>query len=295
MITAITNLLLRRTVRQWFDNDTDVTETRRKLAGFMGWTDRMPGGGVATPAGTAGGASLHMVAPKKALPENAPLVVYFHGGGYIVGGPASHLPFCARLGRAVGARVLFVDYRLAPEHPFPAAFEDGVAAWNEAERLAGGEVYLAGDSAGGGLALAVAQAAIAAGARTPDRLILISPWVDLTLSGKSLAANATTDSMLSMKILTRMRDLYLGGREPGDKRDSPLFDANAKLPPVMLVYSNSEVLRDDSTRLAKKLRLGGTAVTALAIDGMPHVFVIFGTLPSAGKALKQVGAFTKAA
>ena len=293
MITALTHMILRRTVKRWFNTDTDVTETRRKLAAFIARTDRLQRGWAVTPAGTAGGATLHMLAPKKPPPADAPLIVYFHGGGYIVGGLASHAPFCARLGRAVGGRVLFVEYRLAPEHPFPAAFEDGVAAWAEAVRLASGQIVLAGDSAGGGLALAVAQAAIAQGTRPPDRLILLSPWADLTLSGESMSANAATDSMLSMKILARMRNLYLGAREPGDRRDSPLFDANVKLPPVLLIYSQSEVLRDDSTRLAKKLRVGGTAVSATAFNGAPHVFVILPLLPSAWKALRQIKAFSK--
>jgi acetyl esterase/lipase len=289
MINALTNMLLRRTVRRWFENDADVAETRRKLTRFIGLTDRMRGGWAVRGGGLGGGAALHLVAPTAALPADAPLIVYFHGGGYIVGGLASHAPFCARLGHAAGATVLFVDYRLAPEHPFPAAFEDGVAAWAEAVRLAQGKIFIAGDSAGGGLALAVAQAAMAAGARAPDGLILLSPWVDLTLSGKSLASNAATDSMLSRKILTRMRDHYLADREAGDRRDSPLFDGNVTVPPVLLIYSESEVLRDDSTRLAK------TEVAARAFEGAPHVFVIFGTLPDAGKALKEIGKFVRAA
>jgi hypothetical protein len=99
MITALTNMLLRRTVRRWFENDANVADTRRKLARFIGLTDRMPRGWAARAAGTAGGAALHRVAPKAGLPEDAPLIVYFHGGGYIVGGLASHAPFCARLAR----------------------------------------------------------------------------------------------------------------------------------------------------------------------------------------------------
>jgi acetyl esterase/lipase len=291
MMTALTHAILRRTVKRWFDTDTDVTATRRKLAAFIARTDRMRRGWAAAPAGTAGGGALHLIAPKRGLPDDAPLVLYLHGGGYIVGGLASHAPFCARLGHALGARVLFADYRLAPEHPFPAAFEDGLAAWQEAAAMARGKLYLAGDSAGGGLALAVAHAAIAQGMRAPDRLILLSPWADLTLSGKSLSANAATDSMLSMKILTHMRDLYLDGQEPGDKRNSPLFDANTKLPPVLLIYSQSEVLRDDSTRLVKKLRAGGTNVVAAPFDGVPHVFPLLTTVPAARRALREMRAF----
>jgi acetyl esterase/lipase len=289
MMTRLTDFILRRTVRRWFETDKDVRETREKLAQFIGRTDRIKRGWSARPVDGAPG--LHVMQPRRPLPANAPLVVYFHGGGYIVGGLASHAPFCSRLGSALGARVLFADYRLAPEHPFPAAFEDGLAAWQHAVGMAGGKLLLAGDSAGGGLALAVAQAAMAQGMRAPEGLILFSPWADLTLSGKSLSANAATDAMLSMKILTRMRDLYLAGQEPGDKRDSPLFDANVKLPPVIVVYSESEVLRDDSRRLVKRLTLGGTAVTEVAVAGAPHVFPLFTTVPAGRKVMKRVAAF----
>jgi acetyl esterase/lipase len=293
MMNLITNMILRRTVKRWFDRDTDVQDTRRKLAAFIARTDKLRRGWTVTALPNAPG--LHMIAPDRALPPDAPLVLYLHGGGYIVGGLPSHAPFCARLGHALGARVLFADYRLAPEHRFPAAFEDGLAAWAEAARLATGRLLIAGDSAGGGLALAIAQAAIAQGMRAPDRLILLSPWVDMTLSGKSLSLNAATDAMLSMKILTRMRDYYLHGAEPGDRRDSPLFDPNTRLPPVLLIYSDSEVLRDDATRLAKKLRAGGTSVTTHAVRGVPHVFPLLTTVPAAGAALKQIRAFASAA
>jgi acetyl esterase/lipase len=289
MLTRLTDIILRRTVRRWFETDTDVRETREKLANFIARTDGIKRGWWVSAIGAAPG--LHVVQPKKALPADAPLVVYFHGGGYIVGGLASYTPFCSRLGNALGARVLFADYRLAPEHPFPAAFEDGLAAWDHAIGMAGGKLFLAGDSAGGGLALAVAQAIVAKGGRAPDGLILFSPWTDLTLSGKSLSVNAATDAMLSMKILSRMRDYYLAGQEPGDKRDSPLFDANVKLPPVMVVYSESEVLRDDSTRMVKKLKAGGTDVTAMAVAGVPHVFPLFKMVLAGRKVLKRVAAF----
>ena len=219
MLTALTHLILRRTVKKWFATDTDVRDTRRKLAGFIGRTDRLRRGWTIAPV--AGSDTLHKIAPTRPLPDGAPLVLYLHGGGYIVGGLASHAAFCARLGGALGAAVLFADYRLAPEHRFPAAFEDGVEAWRRATQLATGPLFLAGDSAGGGLALAVAQAAIAQGLRAPDKIILLSPWTDLTLSGQSLSDNAETDSMLSLGILTRMRNHYVGAQEQGDARASP--------------------------------------------------------------------------
>lgn len=291
VLTAVTNTLLRRTVRRWFDQEPDTAIVRRKLDGLISRIDALPGGYLVTPAGRAGGAMLHAIAPERAAPPDAPLVLYFHGGGYIVGSLASHAPFCARLARQTGATVLFTDYRLAPEHRFPAAFEDGVAALAEASARARGRLFIAGDSAGAGLALAVAQAAVAQGIRQPDGLILISPWADLTLSAPSMVANAAADAMLSSKILIRMRAAYLDGKDPADRRASPLFDPNTHLPPVLLIYSLAEVLRDDATRLATQLRRGGTQVVEVPFRGMPHVFPLLRILPAARRALREAGKF----
>ncbi len=287
MLTAFTDFLLRRTVKRWFANDTDVRDTRRKLDRFIGVTDRLNSAWKIKPAASG----LFVIAPTEPLPDDAPLVVYMHGGGYIVGGLASHAAFCARLGKALGARILFVDYRLAPEHPFPAAFDDGLAAWRAATGMAAGKLYLAGDSAGGGLALAVAQAAIAQGLRAPDKIILLSPWTDLTLIGASLTANAATDSMLSVPIVDKMRTLYLAGHDPADVRASPLFDTNARLPPTLLIYSTTELIADDSRRLARQINAGGTPLTEAPFDGLPHVFPILPSVPASRRALKQIAAF----
>jgi monoterpene epsilon-lactone hydrolase len=296
VLTAITHALLRRTVRRWFEFEPDVPTMRRKLDRFVTTIDNMPRSYQVTEAG----AGLHLIEPARGgLAPDAPLILYFHGGGYIVGGLATHGAFCARLAKATGGRVLFLDYRLAPEHVFPAAVEDGLVALQAAASPSRGKLIIAGDSAGGGLALAVTQAAIARGPaegqRLPDALVLISPWTDLTLSGPSMATNAASDSMLSMKILARMRAAYLGAQEPADRRASPLFDPNTRLPPVLLIYSTSEVLRDDSTRLAANLRLGGTQVTELPVAGKPHVFPLFKAVPGAGHAIKHIGEFVNKA
>lgn len=291
MLTAVTNMLLRRTVRRWFDLEPDVATVRRKLDAFIGRIDALPGGYHATPAGQAGGAMLHAIGRERGAAPGAPLILYFHGGGYIVGSLASYAPFCARLARQTGGTVLFADYRLGPEHRFPAAFEDGVAALQEASSRTQGRLFIAGDSAGGGLALAVAQAAVAQGLRQPDGLILISPWADLTLSGPSMVKNAAADAMLSSKILIRMRAAYLDDKDPADRRASPLFDPNTHLPPVLLIYSLTEVLRDDATRLATQLRRGGTEVTEVPFRGMPHVFPLFRILPAARRALREIAKF----
>lgn len=291
MITAILNMVLRRTVKRWFRQETRMPELRRRIEGFIASADRMPGGWQAQAVGHAGGAPLHLIARPRASTPGARLVLYFHGGGYILGGLGTHAPFCARLGRALGADVLFADYRLAPEHPFPIAWEDGVAAYQEALlRAAGRPLILAGDSAGGGLALAVAHEALTLG-NPPAGLILISPWTDLTLSGESMIANARRDSMLSMKILTQMRGHYLHGAEPGDRRASPLFDPHNRLPPTLILHSTSEVLASDSTRLAEKLRAGATQVKIRAWKDQPHVFPLLRLSPAAGGALKEMQRF----
>lgn len=291
MITAILNLVLRRTVKRWFEHETRVPDLRTRVEEFIARSDRLQAGWVVEAVGQAGGAPLYRIAPSRPPGAAGPLILYFHGGGYILGGLSTHAGFCARLGRALSGEVLFADYRLAPEHPFPMAWQDGVAAYQEAVlRAAGRPVLLAGDSAGGGLALAVAHEAMSLGV-PPAGLVLISPWVDLTLSGATMVSNAATDPMLSMKILTRMRGHYLQGAEPGDRRASPLFDIHNKLPPVLILYSATEVLASDATRLADKLRQGGTAVTIRAWKGQPHVFPLLRFSPAAGGAMREIARF----
>ncbi len=290
MLTTITHTLLRRTVKKWFADEPDVDDIRRKLDRFIATTDQLPRGTVITDMGHVGSATLTAIEAPGTL-STAPTILYLHGGGYMVGGLTSHGAFCARLARAVGGRVVLVDYRLAPEHPFPAAFQDCLGAWRMVGDQHHGPVFLAGDSAGGGLALAVAQAAIAEAGRIPDRLILVSPWADMTLSGDSIAGNAATDSMLSGPILSRMADTYLNDGQAADPRASPLFGKLAALPATLILCSDSEVLRDDSRRLADGMRAAGTEVRLAEYKNQPHVFPLFRILPAAGKALADIKAF----
>ncbi|HTZ69620.1 MAG TPA: alpha/beta hydrolase, partial [Acetobacteraceae bacterium] len=139
--------------------------------------------------------------------------------------------------------------------------------------------------------LAAVQAAIARGHRRPDGLILFSPWLDMTLSGRSMSENASSYAMLSVKILTRMRGLYLQGEDPTDRRASPLFDQCLELPPTMLVYSTAEILTADAARFAAKLRNTGTPLTELAAPGKPHVYPLFRMVPGAAAALRTVADF----
>ncbi len=290
MLTTMTHALLRRTVKKWFADEPDVEIIRRKLDRFIATTDQVPRGILTTDMGHVGSATLTEIGSAGLAPQ-APTILYLHGGGYMVGGLTSHAAFCARLAKAVDGRVVFVDYRLAPEHPFPAAFQDCLGAWRMVGDRYAGPVFLAGDSAGGGLALAVAQAAIAEAGRIPDRLILSSPWADLTLSGDSMESNAASDSMLSGPILSRMADTYLNGAGAADPRASPLFGKLAALPATLIICSESEVLCDDSRRLANGMRAAGTDVRLAEYKNQPHVFPLFRILPAAGKALAEIKAF----
>ncbi len=275
MLTAATHLLLRATVKRWFERD-DVPAMRRKLGRMQSLLDPMPK--VAVTLGPVGGTQWI-----GGLDGPGPATLYCHGGGYIVGGMASHGPFCARFAAAAGGPVLFVDYRLAPEHPHPAALEDVWNAWRAvADRP--GALWLAGDSAGGALALAVAQRAVTEGGRLPERLLLISPWADFSLTAESLRTNAARDPVLSAAILERMRGAYFGGDAPAEA--SPLAADMRGLPPVRLVCSDSEVLRDDSRMLAERLRRAGVDLAFREFAGQPHIFPVFKLLPAAGEAVR---------
>lgn len=277
MLTGAINLLMRATLRRWLAKDAPAV-ARARLARFAALTDPMPKGVAVAPG------ALPFVTVIGA--EGAgPATLYLHGGGMMVGGLANYGAFLARWAGAAGGPVSFVDYRLAPEHPYPAAAEDAWAAY-VAVRERPGPLWIAGDSAGGGLALHVAQRAAAEGGRQAERVLLISPWLDLTLSGASMAECARDDAMLSEAALRRMAGFYLGDADAREAGASPLFGAMAGLPPVRVVCSASEVLRDDSRRLAARIREAGGEVALREFGGgVPHVFPLFAMLGAGREAL----------
>jgi monoterpene epsilon-lactone hydrolase len=202
------------------------------------------------------------------------VILFLHGGAYVMGSPRTHRAMVARLCRQSGAAAALPDYRLAPEHPFPAALEDAGAAWAglRARGHAAGEILLAGDSAGGGLALALLALLLAQGER-PAGLVAFSPWTDMTLSGESLAANAAADPLLPAARVTEARDTYLQGADPADPRASPLFADFPGAPPVFLQAARTEILIDDTRRMAHGCDAGG-AVTLDLWEDAPHVWPI---------------------
>jgi len=240
----------------------------------------------------AAGVPAEWVIPADCVPGRA--VVYFHGGGYATGTLDSARALFSHLARATRARLLAVDYRLAPEDPFPAAVDDAVAAYRFA--IATGHdpaaIALCGDSSGGGLALATLVALRDLGEHLPRTAVCISPWTDLTLSGTSMQANRDADPMVSAATLGLMADAYLGDVDRRSPKASPLFADLAGLPPLLLQVGSSELLLDDTTRLAERAAAAGVDVTLEIWDDVVHVWHSFADLlPEARDAIAQIGTY----
>ena len=219
----------------------------------------------------------------------AGILLYFHGGGFIAASRAIHDPLVAALGRVSGTRGLMIDYRLAPEHPFPAAPDDCFAAWNW--MLTTGfdpaRVVFAGDSAGGNLALVTAMRARDEGLPLPAALVLMSPVLDLTFSGASFVRNDGLDPMFRAATAARIGEWYAPGQDHADPRISPLFGELRGLPPAMLLAGSSELLLDDTLRLS--VRLEGARTTVW--HGMPHVFPAIRGLVDGDRAIAEIADF----
>ncbi len=221
------------------------------------------------------------------------LVLYLHGGGYFYGSPQTHRQILIGMAKAVDAQVWGLDYRLAPEHPFPAAVEDALAAY----RLLSSKhpdvpILLAGDSAGGGLCVVTATCARDAGLRAPQGIVAFSPWTDLAATGNSLQSNARSCAMFTPGGIRRGAGVYLGDADARDPRASPLYADLEGLPPMLLFASRHEVLLDDTLRLAEKAREAGVAVDVVLRDRLLHVWPIFvHLLPEAREAMGDVAAF----
>ena len=223
-------------------------------------------------------------------------ILYFHGGGYIVGSPVTHRGLASRLAQETGLSVWLPQYRLAPEHPFPAAWDDADAAWEAmiATGLGPHDIVLAGESAGGGLAFALLARLCAAGT-PPAGVFSFSPWVDLTGRSASLIANKVRDPLLPPEAFGLLAGHVLAGHPAEDPRASPLFAAYPGCPPVLLQVSEVEILRDDSVNLAKRLQGFGGAVTVQISPSTPHAWhLMVGRLPEADHAVADAAAFVRA-
>jgi len=222
-------------------------------------------------------------------------LLYLHGGAYSAGSPTSHRPLTAELARTGNACVYALDYRLAPENPFPAAIDDALSAYQYLQQHEAGAspIVLAG-SAGGGLCLALLQKIKQSGLKMPIANILYSPWTDLTISGQSVIDNEQSCAMLTPSALKLGAELYLNGADPKDPLATPIFGDFSGCTPTLVFVSDSELLRDDALRMVKILKRDGVETQMQIVHGQAHVWPLFHRfLPEGKLALRQSAAFIR--
>jgi acetyl esterase/lipase len=229
-------------------------------------------------------------------PATRRTVLFLHGGGYFFCSPKTHRAITCTLAAAVPARVFAPAYRLAPEHPLPAALDDALAAYRQllAEGTPANEIVVSGDSAGGGLALALLLTLRDAGEPLPACAALFSPWTDLAATGATLQSNAETDVSFDARSLRAAAKLYLGDADETDWRASPLFGDLSGLPPLLIHASTSEILLDDARRVSDKASAAGVTVDFREWQGLPHAWHLFAAfLPEGRVALRQAAEFMR--
>lgn len=267
-----------------------IHELRDRIEGAMG--DLPLAEGTAAEALDANGVAA--IVCTRAGGESDPWLVYFHGGGYRICSARAYRAHGSQLATACQARVLLVDYRLAPEHPFPAAVEDAVAAyrWLLDQGVDPGRVVAGGDSAGGGLTAALLLAAKRDGLPVPAGGILLSGWLDLTNEADSYERNAATDTMFPKSSADEAAALYLQGQDPRDPLASPVFGDWTGMPPLLVLNGSIESLYDDSVRITETARAAGVDVTHTVYEGMPHVWQTnYPAFPEAVQAVEEMAAF----
>ncbi|MBI5321722.1 alpha/beta hydrolase fold domain-containing protein [Bradyrhizobium sp.] len=223
------------------------------------------------------------------------VVLHFHGGGYLIGSAKGSLEYASRLATAVDGACYTVDYRLAPEHPYPAAIDDAVMAYRAllARGIPASSILVSGESAGGGLAVALVLALRNAGDPLPAAILAVAPFADLTLSGPSIKAFNGSDPAANRDLLTFMGASYFQGHEPTDPLVSPLFGDLAGLPPLFVTATEGEVLLSDATRLAERAEKAGVDVTLRLVEDSVHVYTIFPFLPETKSTMEEVAAWSR--
>ena len=247
--------------------------------------------GVEVERDAVGGVPAEIVTPAE---HGAGVLLYLHGGGYAIGSPVSHRHLVAALAAASRTRAFALDYRRAPEHPFPAAVDDALAGYRGLldTGTAPRSIVVGGDSAGGGLTVAALLAIRDAGLELPAAGVLISPWTDLTNESGSYRTRADRDPLVFKEDIDRWRDAYLAGADPRTPLASPLHADLSGLPPLLVQVGSEEVLLDDSRKLAERCEAAGVEATLEIEDGMIHVWHWFGEyLDEAGSAVRRIGEF----
>ena len=252
-----------------------------------------PSKGTRTEALDAGGVSAVRITVPQAR-ENT-CVLHFHGGGYVIGSAALYRDFTWRIGAAARSSVLYFDYRLAPEHPFPAALNDAMTVYRwVAKRIDPKRLAFIGDSAGGGLALGTLYRLRDEGLPLPAAAVAISPWTDLALTGPSLQSNAAADPMMEVTHLPATADRYLAGANARHPYASPLYGDASGLPPILLQVGSDEILRDDAVRMAERLKAAGCDAEIEVWPRMPHAWHLYARiLPEGREAIARAGQFVR--
>jgi monoterpene epsilon-lactone hydrolase len=285
---SLLSLFMRLTIKKQMATLDDPVAFRERPGGFGG---KIPESVKSTPV-DAGGVPSEWV-EWSGVPEDS-VILYFHGGGYVFGDPDSHRDIAWRLGRESGSKVLVVDYRLAPENRFPAAVDDATDSyrWLLEQGFSPDRIAVAGDSAGGGLAVALMVNLKNLGMALPKVAVLMSPWVDLAMTGASMVSNARSDAMLSPEALSIFASYYLGDTNPKAPLASPAFADLSGLPPTLVLVGSKEVLLSDSETLVEKINATGGNARLSVWPKMPHVFpILAAVIPEGRKAVSDMGEF----
>ena len=272
--------------------EPSVAEMRRR---FEGLAASFPvAADVAIEPVSGGGVPAEWISAPGARRDRA--VLYLHGGGYVIGSIATHRQLAADISRSAAARVLLIDYRLAPEHPHPAAVEDALSAyrWLVAQGAAPERTAVAGDSAGGGLTMATLVALRDAGDPLPGAAVGLSPWVDLEAVGDSMTGKSADDPLVQRAGLLRMAAYYLNGLGPRHPLAAPLYADLTGLPPLLIQVGDAETLLDDAVRLAQRAEAAGVKVNIDVWEEMIHVWQLFAPmLPEGREAIDEIGRFLR--
>jgi len=271
----------------------DIAAIRRRLDSIKPIVPGPPKGTRATRVNAGGVAGVEVATARS---RGDCYVLYLHGGAYVYGSPSHYRDFIWRIADASAARVLCIDYRLAPEHPFPAAVDDAVSAyrWLLAVGADPRRTAVMGDSAGGGLAFGMLLKLRDLGVPLPAAAVALSPWTDLALTGESLRHSGATDPVLSTEQARVFAESYLAGADPKTPYASPLYGDPAGLPPALIQVGGDEILRDDAERMAARLRDAGCEVALEVWPRMPHVWQLFARiLPEGRRAIERIGAFLR--
>jgi len=241
-----------------------------------------------------GGIPAEWIIPAEAPERN--VFLYLHGGGYCIGSINTHRGMVSHIAKAAETKALLIDYRLAPENPFPAAVEDSTEAykWLLSQGIVAGNIIIAGDSAGGGLSVSTLVSLKEKGIPLPAAAVLISPWVDMAITGNSVISKADIDPMVTKEGLIEMAEAYTGDTDPRTPLASPLYADLEGLPPMLVHVGTAEILLDDAIRMVDQARKSNVEVTLNAAEGMCHVWHFFtAMLPEALEAIEEVARFMR--